>query len=80
MCHIGFIIPVNYTDYRGKTYLFHEMKPIIKTSTPILSWNVYSVTVSKSLKFLNIKLCLWQLDLFTCRGNSWNCPYQIEFL
>ena len=32
-----------------------------KTLTLILPWNVYSATVSVSLKFLNIKLgCLWQ--------------------
>ncbi len=34
MCHIGFMIPVNYTDYHGKTYLFHEMKPKIKNLDP----------------------------------------------
>ena len=34
MCHIGFIIPVNYTNNLGKTYLFHEMKPIIKNLDP----------------------------------------------
>ena len=34
MCHIGFSIPVNYTDYRGRTYLFHEMKPKIKNLDP----------------------------------------------
>lgn len=34
ICHIGFMIPVNYTDKRGKTYLFHEMKPKIKNLNP----------------------------------------------
>ncbi len=34
ICHIGFMIPVNYTDKQGKTYLFHEMKPKIKNLNP----------------------------------------------
>ena len=28
------MIPVHYTDKRGKTYLFHEMKPKIKNLNP----------------------------------------------
>ncbi|MCR4321702.1 MAG: hypothetical protein NUV74_15365 [Candidatus Brocadiaceae bacterium] len=34
MCHIGFVIPVNYTNKHGKTYRFHEMKPKIKNLDP----------------------------------------------
>ena len=34
ICHVGFMIPVNYTDKRGKTYLFHETKPKIKNLNP----------------------------------------------
>lgn len=34
ICHIGFMIPVNYTDKQGKTYLFHEVKPKIKNLNP----------------------------------------------
>ncbi len=34
ICHIGFMIPVNYTDRYGKTYLFHEIKPKIKNLDP----------------------------------------------
>ncbi len=34
MCHIGFTIPVNYTDKHGNSYLFHEMKPKIKNLDP----------------------------------------------
>lgn len=34
ICHIGFVIPVNYTDRHGNTYLFHELKPIIKNLDP----------------------------------------------
>ena len=28
MCHIGFIIPGNYTDKTGKKYQCHEIKPL----------------------------------------------------
>ena len=34
MCHIGFTIPVNYTNKHGKTYLSHEIKPKIKNLDP----------------------------------------------
>ena len=34
ICHIGFMIPANYTDQHGKTYLFHEVKPKIKNLDP----------------------------------------------
>jgi hypothetical protein len=34
MCHIGFMIPVNYTDKTGKQYLFCEIKPKIKNLDP----------------------------------------------
>jgi hypothetical protein len=34
ICHIGFMIPVHYTDHHGKTYLFHELKPKIKNLDP----------------------------------------------
>lgn len=34
MCHIGFMIPVKYTDKNGKQYLFHEIKPKIKNLDP----------------------------------------------
>ena len=34
ICHIGFMIPVNYTDKQGKQYLFHEIKPHIKNLDP----------------------------------------------
>ena len=34
MCHIGFTIPVNYTNNHGNTFLFHEMKPKIKNLDP----------------------------------------------
>lgn len=34
MCHIGFIVPVKYTDMQGKTLLFHELKPKIKNLDP----------------------------------------------
>ena len=34
MCHIGFTIPVNYTNKHGKTFLFHELKPKIKNLDP----------------------------------------------
>lgn len=30
ICHIGFMIPVNFTDKQGKHYLFHKIKPKIK--------------------------------------------------
>ena len=34
ICHIGFMIPVTYTDTTGKKYLFHEIKPKIKHLDP----------------------------------------------
>ena len=34
MCHIGFMIPVKYTNKDGKQYLFHEIKPKIKNLDP----------------------------------------------
>jgi len=34
ICHIGFMIPVNYTDKHGKHYLFDEIKPEIKNLDP----------------------------------------------
>ena len=34
MCHIGFMIPVNYTDKTGKKYQYHEIKPKIKQLDP----------------------------------------------
>lgn len=34
ICHLGFMIPVNYTDKYGKRYLFHEIKPKIKSLDP----------------------------------------------
>lgn len=34
ICHIGFMIPLNYTNKHGKTYLFHELKPKIKSLDP----------------------------------------------
>ena len=34
ICHIGFMVPVNYTDKTGKQYLFHEIKPKIKNLDP----------------------------------------------
>lgn len=34
ICHIGFMIPLNYTDELGKSYLFHESKPKIKNLNP----------------------------------------------
>ena len=34
ICHIGFMIPVKYTDKNGKQYLFHEIKPKIKNLDP----------------------------------------------
>jgi len=34
MCHIGFIIPVNYTNKHGNTYLFHELKQNFKNLDP----------------------------------------------
>ncbi len=34
ICHIGFMIPVKYTDMFGKRYLFHEIKPKIKNLNP----------------------------------------------
>ncbi|MEK6589958.1 MAG: hypothetical protein AABZ11_04690 [Nitrospinota bacterium] len=34
ICHIGFMIPVKYTDKTGKKYLFHEIKPKIKNLDP----------------------------------------------
>ncbi len=34
MCHIGFIIPVNYTDKSSKTYKYHEIKPKIINLDP----------------------------------------------
>jgi len=34
ICHIGFMIPVKYTDSFGKLYLFHEIKPKIKNLDP----------------------------------------------
>ena len=34
ICHIGFMIPVHYTDQHGKTYLFHDLKPKIKNLDP----------------------------------------------
>ncbi len=34
ICHIGFMIPVNFTDNHGKQFLFHEIKPHIKNLDP----------------------------------------------
>lgn len=34
ICHIGFMIPVKYTDKQGKVFLFHEIKPNIKNLDP----------------------------------------------
>lgn len=34
ICHIGFMIPVNYTDKLGKQLLFHQIKPNIKNLDP----------------------------------------------
>lgn len=34
LCHIGFIIPVNYTNPTGKTYKYHEIKPKINNLDP----------------------------------------------
>lgn len=34
ICHIGFMIPVKYTDKQGKVFLFHEIKPKIKNLDP----------------------------------------------
>ncbi len=34
ICHIGFMIPVNYTDKLGNVYLFNEIKPKIKNLDP----------------------------------------------
>jgi len=34
ICHIGFMIPVNYTDKQGNVYLFNEIKPKIKNLDP----------------------------------------------
>lgn len=34
ICHIGFMIPVNYTNKNGTSYLFHEIKPKIKNLDP----------------------------------------------
>jgi len=34
ICHIGFMIPVKYTDKQGKVYLFSEIKPKIKNLDP----------------------------------------------
>ncbi len=34
VCHIGFMIPVQYTDKTGKQYLFHKIKPQIKNLDP----------------------------------------------
>ena len=33
-CHIGFAIPLNYTDKDGKTYLFHTIKEQIALLSP----------------------------------------------
>ncbi|MFQ6084571.1 MAG: hypothetical protein ACE5WD_14625 [Candidatus Aminicenantia bacterium] len=34
ICHIGFMIPVNYTNKQGKQFLFHQIKPKIKNLDP----------------------------------------------
>ena len=34
ICHIGFMIPDNYTDKNGKTFVFEELKPKIKNLDP----------------------------------------------
>ena len=34
ICHIGFMIPVNYTDKNGKLFLFDKIKPKIKNLDP----------------------------------------------
>ena len=34
VCHIGFMIPVEYTDKQGNVYLFNEIKPKIKNLDP----------------------------------------------
>ncbi len=34
ICHIGFMIPVNYTNKEGKQFLFHQIKPKIKNLDP----------------------------------------------
>ena len=34
ICHMGFMIPVKYTNKNGKHYLFHKIKPKIKNLDP----------------------------------------------
>ncbi len=34
ICHIGFSIPVKYSNNSGKVYLFHQIKPKIKNLDP----------------------------------------------
>jgi hypothetical protein len=34
ICHIGFLIPVKFTDKLGNEYLFHKIKPTIKNLDP----------------------------------------------
>ena len=34
ICHMGFMIPVKYTNKSGKEYLFHKIKPKIKNIDP----------------------------------------------
>lgn len=34
ICHIGFMIPVHYTDKHGKQYLYNEIKPKIINLDP----------------------------------------------
>lgn len=34
ICHIGFMIPIKYTNKHGKSFLFHEIKPKIQNLDP----------------------------------------------
>lgn len=34
ICHIGFMIPVNYTNKQGKSFLYHQIKPNITNLDP----------------------------------------------
>jgi hypothetical protein len=34
ICHIGFMIPVDYVDRDGKCYIFNTIKPAIKNLDP----------------------------------------------
>ena len=51
ICHMGFVIPVKYSDKHGKLFLYHELKPKIKNLDPDTLIQGYTET-----SFLNFEI------------------------